>query len=72
MLDKDVNIGEVYTCKISNRVVLVRVTRSALRCKGWMACNLRTNREIHIKTAGRLRHHVPAESVERVAAIYHK
>jgi len=70
MLNKQVKIGEVYTCKVSNRVVLVRVEKVSW-FGGWEIVNLRTGRPNRIKTGGRLRRHVPAESIDRMMEIYH-
>lgn len=53
MKKKDVKIGGVYIAKVSDRKTLVRIERAAWH-GGWDATNLRTKRQIHIKTAARL------------------
>lgn len=54
MKKKDVQIGQTYWAKVSGRVVRVRLL-SPSPYKGWDAINLETSRQVHIKTAARLR-----------------
>ncbi len=54
MKKRDVNIGEVYLAKVSSRVVPVRILGPA-NGRGWIAVNLVTGREIHIRSGKRLR-----------------
>jgi hypothetical protein len=54
MKKKDVIVGGRYTAKVSGKVVTVRLLREN-PWGGWTARNLDTGREVHIKTAARLR-----------------
>ena len=54
MTKAEIEIGGVYTAKVSAKVVPVQIL-SHHPVKGWMAINLTTKREIHIRTAARLR-----------------
>jgi hypothetical protein len=55
MKKADVEIGGVYTAKVSKNLVSVRIDRVTDTGKGWFATNLRTGRTIWIRSAGRLR-----------------
>ena len=57
MLKREVHIGGHYVAKVSNRLVTVRITGES-RFGGWVGVNTVTGREVHIKTAGRLRKQV--------------
>ncbi len=52
--NSDVIIGGEYIVKISSHIVVVRILEKAHR-KGWIALNLRTGNEVHVKTAAKLR-----------------
>lgn len=54
MLRRDVVLGGVYTAKVSNVVVNVRLD-TVNRFGGWNATNLATGRAVRIKSAGKLR-----------------
>lgn len=54
MKKKDVEIGAVYTKKVSGKVVPVRIT-GVSPYGGWTARNLDTGREIRVKSAAGLR-----------------
>ena len=54
MLKKDVKIGGVYTAKVTNRLVQVRID-SVNRHGGWEATNLSTRKKVRIKSPQRLR-----------------
>lgn len=54
MRANQVVIGQIYWAKVSGKVVPVMIERQHFN-KGWWARNLETNREIAIRTAGRLR-----------------
>lgn len=54
MKKKDVTVGETYLCKVSGKLVTVRIVNESLY-GGWEAVNLSTKRSIRIKTAQRLR-----------------
>jgi len=51
---RDVHIGGTYAANVSDRLVVVRLTGEN-RYGGWDATNLRTGRDIHIRSAQRLR-----------------
>lgn len=57
MRQKDVEIGGVYTAKVSNRIVRVKINNEHPH-GGWYATNLQTLRVIRIKSAQRLRERV--------------
>jgi len=54
MTKKDVKIGGVYTAKVTNKLVQVRIDAES-RHGGWEATNLSTNKKVRIKSAQRLR-----------------
>ena len=67
MKRSEVEVGKTYTCKVSGKLVPVRIARdrgwsevykSGLwkdKHSGWDAMNLSTHRKIHIATAAGLR-----------------
>ena len=54
MKKSDVKIGGVYTAKVTNKLVQVRIDAEN-RNGGWDATNLTTNKKVRIKSAQRLR-----------------
>lgn len=54
MKKTDVQIGAIYTAKVSGQIVRVRVFATS-NFGGWRALNESTGREIHIRSARRLR-----------------
>ncbi len=54
MTKKDVKIGGVYTAKVTNKLVQVRIDAES-RYGGWEATNLLTREKIRIKSPARLR-----------------
>ena len=54
MRKQEIAIGATYIAKVSGRRTVVKILRPASWGKGWDALNVRTNREVHIETAGRL------------------
>jgi hypothetical protein len=50
----EVEIGKVYACRISRRIVPIRIEAVAER-GGWYARNLRTGRSVYVRNAGKLR-----------------
>ncbi len=54
MKKNDVKIGGVYTAKVTNKLVEVRIDAES-RHGGWEATNLSTNKKVRIKSAQRLR-----------------
>jgi hypothetical protein len=61
MKKEEVQVGAVYLVKVSNQLVPVRIDR-VHPYKGWFGTNLKTNRVIHIKSAGRLREKIDQSS----------
>lgn len=57
MKKADVQIGEVYSVKVSGRIAPVRIV-SISPYGGWVGRNLKTKRTIHIRSARRLRLHI--------------
>jgi len=54
MKKKDVQIGKSYIAKVSGKLVPVNIVQ-ANPLGGWDAINIKTDRGVRIKTAGRLR-----------------
>ena len=54
MKKSEVKIGGTYTVKVSGQLAPVRITANS-PYGGWVGVNTKTNREIRIKTAARLR-----------------
>jgi hypothetical protein len=58
MRKDEVKTGGIYAAKVSGQVVRVKILGPRLFTKGWDAQNLKTGRDIWIKTAARLREEV--------------
>ena len=54
MKKNEVKIGDVYTVKVTNKVVQVRIDAES-RYGGWDATNLATKKKVRIKSPARLR-----------------
>lgn len=54
MRKKDVRIGKHYLAKVSGKVAVVHLLGEHT-LGGWRAVNIKTNRQVHIRTARRLR-----------------
>ena len=54
MKKNEVRVGETYIVKVSGQLAAVRITGESPH-SGWIGINTKTNREIRIKTAARLR-----------------
>lgn len=54
MTAKNVKIGGTYGATVSGNRVRVRIDSHFPSGRGWWATNLKTGRQIHILTAGRL------------------
>jgi hypothetical protein len=54
MKKNDITIGGVYVCKVSGKLVPVRIVQAS-PTGGWQAVNVATGREVRVKTAARLR-----------------
>ena len=54
MKKNEVQVGGVYTAKVSDKLVEVRIDGEN-RHGGWNATNLATGKKIHIKSPARLR-----------------
>ena len=63
MKKNEVQVGGVYSAKVSDKVVQVRIDAEN-RSGGWDATNLATNKRVRIKSAQRLRAVVGGESAE--------
>ena len=63
MKKNEVQVGGVYTAKVSDKVVEVRIDAEN-RHGGWDATNLVTNKKVRIKSAQRLRAVAGGESAE--------
>ncbi|MCY2987671.1 MAG: winged helix-turn-helix domain-containing protein [Planctomycetota bacterium] len=63
MKKNEVQVGGVYSAKVSDKVVQVRIDAEN-RSGGWDATNLATNKKVRIKSAQRLRAVVGGESAE--------
>ena len=68
MKNAEVKVNEVYVAKIGGNTTLVKVT--GIKSKGFNAVNLKTNREINLKTAGKLRKHIPEKLVSVLSPVY--
>ncbi len=66
MKKNDVKVGGIYTAKISDRLVSVRID-SAHSKLGWNATNTATGKRIHIKSAQRLRGPAKPAAVAKAA-----
>jgi hypothetical protein len=53
MLKKDVVVGETYIALVSGKKTTVKI-KEENEFGGWNAVNVETNREVRIRTAGRL------------------
>lgn len=62
MKKKDVVVGATYAVKVSGKIVPVRVYATH-HAGGWYGLNTYTDREVRIRTAGRLRHRVVEREV---------
>jgi hypothetical protein len=63
MKKNEVQVGGVYSAKVSDKLVEVRIDAEN-RHGGWDATNLATNKKVRIKSAQRLRAVVGGESAE--------
>jgi hypothetical protein len=68
MKKSDVRIGSTYAAKVSDRLVPVRIDRENYY-SGWDATNLRTGRQVRIRSAQRLQFEVSETSDGRYAPI---
>ncbi|MBN1489779.1 MAG: winged helix-turn-helix domain-containing protein [Phycisphaerae bacterium] len=66
MRKDDVKIGGIYTAKVTNKVVPVRI--DAVKGAGWSATNTVTGKKIYIKSVRRLRTAVPAKGAKPTQA----
>jgi hypothetical protein len=64
MKKSEVTIGGVYTAKITNKVVQVRIDATS-RYGGWDATNLSTNKKVRIKSPAKLRDAVDGATTPR-------
>jgi predicted RNA-binding Zn-ribbon protein involved in translation (DUF1610 family) len=61
MKKNEVQIGDVYTAKVTNRLVQVRIDATS-RYGGWDGTNLATNKKIRIKSPAKLREAVNGDT----------
>ena len=66
MKKNEVKVGRVYTAKVTNKVVQVRIEAES-RFGGWDATNLATGKKVRIQSAQRLRAAVGSDSAKTVA-----
>ncbi len=66
MKKNEVKIGEVYTARVTDRLVPVRIDQEN-RHGGWDATNLATNKKVRIKSAQRLHARATPEQLKAVA-----
>ena len=66
MKKAEICIGSTYSAKVSGKVVPVRIEREHAT-GGWNATNLTTGKNVHIKTAARLRAAHPADAFREPA-----
>lgn len=62
MRKSEVDIGAVYTVKVSNKLVPVKILRVS-RFGGWEGENFHTGRSVRVKTAARLRNRLSDNAV---------
>ena len=55
MRKNEIEIGSYYVARVSGRLTIVRIDRES-PYGGWDATNIKTKREIHLRSAARLRH----------------
>lgn len=67
MKNSEVQVGNVYTAKITDKVVPVRIDKENPR-GGWDATNMKTNRQVRIKSAQKLRGCITSEVGDAAAA----
>jgi hypothetical protein len=66
MKKSEVKIGGVYTAKITNKIVQVRID-AASRYGGWDGVNLATNKKVRIKSPAKLREAVGGDTAKSKA-----
>ncbi len=64
MKKKDVEIGKTYIVKVSGKLVPVKLVSKYEYGRGWNGKNMKTGRDVRIKTAAKLRRLVPDCFVE--------
>ncbi len=75
MKKDEIKIGKTYRCKVTGKVVDVRIT-GVNPHGGWDAVNVVTKRKVHIKSPQRLRclaHHAPGTKRKKIVSLaeYH-
>ena len=63
MKKNEITIGGTYVCKVSGRLVPIRIVQEN-PMGGWTAISLTTGRGVRVRTAARLRRPVAKESVQ--------
>lgn len=64
MKSKDAILGNVYIVKVSNNLVPVRLEQPSIY-GGWVGRNMKTGREVRIKTAAKLRCDITNEFISK-------
>lgn len=74
MRDKDVKIGHLYMAKVSGKDAPVRIQALCLTApyQGWKAVNVKTGREVYIRSGRRLKYEVDKEGKPVDMAAYTK
>jgi hypothetical protein len=67
MKKSEVKIGGVYTAKVTNKIVQVRIEAES-RYGGWDATNLETGKKVRIQSAARLRGEASTTAAEPSAS----
>ena len=65
MKKADVVIGQHYVAKVSGQLTVVRIDCPCPYSRGWIATNIRTGREVHIKSAAKLRRKATTADLHR-------
>jgi hypothetical protein len=68
MKKHQVKIGEHYVAKVAQKITVIRIDGEN-RFGGWDATNMKTRKPVRIKSAQRLRAHVPAERVSMFVGV---
>lgn len=71
MLKKDVVVGGIYLMKVSGKIAPVLIQRETAGDRGpqqrtnWIGVNLKTNRQVRIKSAAKLRERIYVKDLIR-------
>ena len=62
MRKSEIEIGRVYAAKVSGRIVPVRILCYTPWGTGWPGRNLKTGRDVHIKSGQKLRYQMKQDA----------